>query len=114
VRLPAIENATLTAVNAAGFTADADLPATTGTQKFTGTQAAFFSQTTERVTVGSGSDVIVRRSLIVDADVNIAFAVGDRVAFTYLDAPSTAVVRRVARTTAPGLPGVTRLTLEDA
>jgi hypothetical protein len=114
MHLPAIENATLTAVNAAGFAADADQAATTGTQKWAGSEGAFFSQITERITAGTTSDVIVRRSLIVDAALTAAFAIGDTLTFTYEDSPQTAIVRRVARTTAPGLPGVVRLTLEDA
>lgn len=111
--LPAIENATLTRVQAAGLTADYDQPAQPGTEKWAGSQGAFFSEITERIQTGGATDVVVRRSLVLDAALEVAFAIGDLLTIDYDGDQRTAVVRRVGRTIAPGLDGVTRLVLED-
>lgn len=113
MKLPAIRNATLTRVQGQGFTADAELPATAGGEKWAGEEEAFFSEITERVEPGGSTDVVVRRSLVVDAALAVDFAIGDTLTIDYQGNLRTAAVRRVGRTTAPRLAGVTRLVLED-
>lgn len=113
MELPAITNATLTAVHGPGFSPDYEQPATEGTAKFSGAEDVFFSEVTERIDNGGASDVVVRRSVVLDAALAVDFEIGDTLALTFEGDARTATVRRVGRTTAPGLAGVTRLVVED-
>lgn len=113
MKLPAITNATLTRVQGPGFSDDYDDAATTGADKWTGTEEVFYRTSAERIDAGGSSDVIVGRSLVVSDELDVDFAIGDTLSWTYRDVPQTAKVRRVAPTTAPGLAGVVRLVIED-
>lgn len=114
MKLPAITNAILSRVQAAGFTDDYDQVATVGADKWTGSERIYFQQETERVPRAGESDVIVGRSLVVSADVPVTFQIGDVATVTPDDDAEVALtVRRVARTVAPGLAGVVRLAVED-
>lgn len=110
-----VRNATLTAVSAGGFAADYDQPAGTGTIKWTGSERVYWSEVTEREEVtGRTTDLDLRRYLIVDEGLPVSWLTGDSVTVTYRDAVRSGTVRDVQVTTADGLSGVVRLTLEDA
>ena len=109
-----LTNATLTAVAGPGFTEDYDDPATAGSSKWSGSEDVTFSEITERVQIGGESNTIVRRSLIVDSELAVSWAIGDVLTVTYDGAARTVTVRRVGKTLATGLDGVVRLVLDDA
>jgi hypothetical protein len=114
VRLPAITNATLTAVAGAGFSDDYDQSATAGASKFSGEEPVYFQRETERVEAGGRSDVIVGRSVVVSDSLSISWEIGDVLTVTPLgEAQQSLKVRRVAPTRAPGLAGVVRLAVDD-
>jgi hypothetical protein len=114
MKLPAITNATLSAVAGAGFSDDYDQSATAGASKWTGSESVYFQRQTERVDAGGRSDVIVGRSVVVSDDLAVAWEIGDVLTVTPLgEAQQTLKVRRVAPTRAPGLAGVVRLAVDD-
>lgn len=114
MQLPAIRNAVLTKVEAKAFTADYDRAATAGSTKWTGSEEIFWSETTEEVTTGDRVNVIIKRSLVIDAAVVIPFAVDDIVTATRDSATVTGTVQRIVTTKADGLAGVVRVVLENA
>jgi hypothetical protein len=89
-------NATLTLVQAPGSSPDYDQPAAPGATKFSGAERVFWDELSERVTQGTESDVLVRRSMYVDpADVAVAWTQGDLVTASRDGfGTSTATVRR--------------------
>jgi hypothetical protein len=113
MKLPAITNATLTAVTGAGFSDDYDDAATAGASKWSGSEDVFYRTSAERIDAGGSSDVIVGRSLVVSDALAVDFEIGDVLSWTYRDEAQSATVRRVAPTTAPDLAGVVRLVIED-
>lgn len=115
VRLPSLRNATLTKVAGQGFSADYDRDATAGSTKWTGSEGVFWSESEAEISTGSNqTDIIVRRSLVVDSALEVTWATDDVVTVTYLGAAQTGIVQSIKKTTATGLPGVIRLLLDDA
>jgi hypothetical protein len=114
MKLPAITNATLSAVAGAGFSDDYDQSATAGASKWTGSESVYFQRETERVDAGGRSDVIVGRSVVVSDELAVTWEIGDVLTVTPLgEAQQSLKVRRVAPTRAPGLAGVVRLAVDD-
>ena len=122
--LPALTNATLTQVATAGFQADGDLPATVGTAKWTGAQDVFWSEVINEVTQDQllpgrvrrfhgTEDIFTRRYLIVDANVDIPWAIDDVVTVISQGDTFNGVVQVITTSRAPSF-GVTRLELTDA
>jgi hypothetical protein len=111
---PPLTNATLTQVNAAGFSPDYDEPATGGSVKWAGSQPVFWSEISERVSTGDGSDVLVHRSVLVPLELAVTWTQGDIVTVGRNSATLTGKVRRVRTTDAAGIGGMVRLELEDA
>jgi hypothetical protein len=111
-----LHNATMTLVNGAGQSPDYDRPAVVGAVKFTGAQRVFWSEVEERVTAGAGSDIIVRRSVLVDPARAVTWAHGDRVTVLRDGAgtPSVGTVRRLVTSGTAATGRVIRLVLEDA
>jgi hypothetical protein len=109
-------NATLTAAASAGQAPDYDRAAVAGTSKFAGSQLCFLSESEERADDNPGSDWIIRRTILVDPELDVTWVPGDTVTFTRDGSvtPETGIVRRFATsgTDVSGL--VTRLILEDA
>jgi hypothetical protein len=114
MKLPAITNATLSAVAGAGFSDDYDQSATAGASKWTGSEPVYFQRETERVDAGGRSDVIVGRSVVVSDELAVTWEIGDVLTVTPLgESVQSLKVRRVAPTRAPGLAGVVRLAVDD-
>jgi hypothetical protein len=113
VKLPAITNATLTKVEAKSLTADYDRDVVAGTVKWTGAEAVFWSETEEEVTTDSVVNVIIKRSLVIDASVSIPWDVDDIVTATHDGATVHGTVQRFVNTKADGFAGVTRVVLEN-
>jgi hypothetical protein len=114
MKLPAITNATLSAVAGAGFSDDYDQSATAGASKFAGEEPVYFGRTTERVEAAGRSDVIVGRSVVVSDELAVTWEIGDVLTVTPLgESVQSLKVRRVAPTRAPGLAGVVRLAVDD-
>lgn len=122
MKLPSITNATLTAVNTAGFKGDYDQAATTGASKWSGAEAVFWSEDTEIVASGDRqkrvggerSDVLIHRSVVIDAALAVTFSIGDIITATTYVGTETGVVQRILQTRGDGLPSTVRLYLEDA
>ena len=112
--LPALTNAMLTAVSGPGFTEDYDDPGTSGSGKWTGTEEVLFSEQAERVQIGGSSNIIVARYVVVDAELDVPWEIGDVLTLTYDGDAKTVTVRRISKTLATGLDGVVRLVLDDA
>ena len=113
MRLPAITNATLTAVAGAGFSDDYDDAATAGASKWTGSEDVLYSTSMTEQNAAGTSDVIEARSLVVSDDLDVDFEIGDVLTWTYRGDTQSDSVQRIAPTTAPGLAGVVRLVIED-
>jgi len=108
-------NATLTLVRGPGSAPDYDQPATPGTTKFSGTRRVFWDEASERVTQGAESNIIVRRSMFVDPDVEVSWAQGDTVTVTRDDfGVQTATVRRHDTNGSSETGYVTEVVFEDA
>ncbi len=101
-------NCTLTAITAAGVSADYDQPATAGAVRWAGASPAYLSETTERVQAGERSDVIVARTLVL-LDPPATVQPGDVVTVDRDGQVTKETVRAVAKRTV-----TTRLVLEDA
>lgn len=113
MKLPSITNATLTKVEGKAFTADYDRDATTSAAKWTGTEEVLWSETTEEVTTGNATNVIIRRSLVIDASIVIPWAVDDKVTATWEGDTVTGIAQKIVVTKATGLVGVIRVVLEN-
>jgi hypothetical protein len=110
---PPIVNATLTRVQAAGGAEDYSTTATSGGDKWTGSEAVLVSDNTVSQD-GNDSTLVVERTIAVDDALAVTWARGDIVTYTYRSNVETGTVRDVKTTTAPGLPGVVRLALRNA
>lgn len=109
-------NALLTRVQGSGST-DTWEAAVAGGDKWSGSVDAYYSEERERRTDGSGSDVVVTRSLVIEnGRPPVEIAIGDLVFFTFRGAEVAGSVRQVERRELPiaGVTATTRLTLEDA
>lgn len=111
-----LHNGTLTLVRAAGFAPDYDRDAAPGVTKFTGAERVYWSETEARITTGTGSDVIVSRSLLVDPALPVTWVRGDIVTVTRDGASvaQTGIVRSLMTSGTDETDRVTRLLLEDA
>jgi hypothetical protein len=113
-------NATLRSVNqpSSQFRDYGEDVITGGALKWHGDVGVYFHEKRERVPSNTGMQMIIRRSLIVDA-VNppIDFERGDVLTFDLIPPASAGAlveqVQGVERRKIPGIPGTTRLTLED-
>lgn len=124
MKLPSITNATLTKVEGKGFSPDYDRDATLGVAKWTGSEEVFWSESMAQQTSGdrndkivSGvnrSDVIIKRSLVVDAALVIDWRIDDTVTVTRNGATEIGIIQSVRRSEATGLASITRLILDDA
>jgi hypothetical protein len=115
ITLPPIRNATLTAVAGAGSSDDYDATGDVGLTKWAGAERVFWSEDAGRDANGTEVNVIVGRSMVVEAGLPVAWKIGD-VVTVHRDGyqTQTATVRHVATTTNPLFPGVTRLIMENA
>lgn len=86
---PVETNATLTEVRGGGSSEEPGSRRAAGADaaKFAGEARVYYREKRERVTSGQGSDVIVRRTLIVDSREGIDWHDGDEVDFTPDDRP---------------------------
>lgn len=111
-----LHNANLTLVKAVGSSPDYDRDAVAGATKFTGSERVFWSEQEERITTGGGSDIVIRRSMLVNPALAVTWVQGDVV--TVLRdgsaAPETATVRRLVTSGTDETDRVTRLVMEDA
>lgn len=113
MQLPSIRNATLTKVEPKAFTADYDRDATVGAPRWTGSEEVFWSETMEEVTTGNQTNVIIKRSLVIDAAVVIPWSVDDVVTASRDGTTVSGVIQRIVTTKGNGLAGVTRVVLEN-
>lgn len=121
--LPAITNATLTRVQTAGFTPDYDEAGTEGADKWTGSTRVYWSEETEEVASGEVEDrrtrdtldVYVHRYLVVPDTMTVTWTLNDVITVSRdgFATPAKGRVRNIAKTSAPGVPGVVRLVLGD-
>lgn len=111
-----LHNANLTSVTGVGSSADYDRAAVPGSAKFTGSERVFWSEVEERVTHGAGSDIVIRRSMLVDPNLAVAFAQGDVVVIRRDGASvnESATVRRMTTSGTDETDRVTRIVMEDA
>jgi plastocyanin len=109
-------NATLTRVNAQGFSADADEAATTGSVKWQGSTRAYVTEETIRSVEGQRADVLVVTSVIIPANVtpSVSIETGDTVTFTYAGASHTRTVRNHRAALLPGMPSTVKIHFQDA
>ena len=112
-RFPPITNATLTRVRAGGGAEDYDQAPATGVDKWTGSQAVLVSDQ-EVSQDGSDSSIVIERTVAVDDALDVEWARGDLLSYTYRGDTLAGTVRDVKTTTGNGLPGVVRLVLRDA
>lgn len=120
MKLPSIVNAKLTLVQSPGFTDDYDLPETVGATKWTGSEDVYYSETLDHVMRGEREDrrgerddELLRRYLVVDANLAVTFSYGDVVTIVRDGVTQNGNVRKVTTSKAFGV-GVVRLVLEDA
>lgn len=110
-------NAQLRKVASGGTPADYDTPATADSTNFEGSAPAYYRERRERISTASGSDVIVRRELIVGTrNPGIVYASGATVTFDVEGDEQTGEVQQVVTRRLPGA-GATEtvvLTLENA
>lgn len=116
--MPAQSNATLESIDGNGVDADwTDSPATPGANKWTGRARAYYTEKRERVQSLNETDVVLRRTLILDNDVAAPIDNDDLLTFTYAGVQQTAraklIERRDLREIGPGL-RTTRIELADA
>lgn len=114
MRLPPIRNAILTQVQAGGGAEDYDQPAAGGPVKWSGSEDVFVNDQATSVDAGERSSILVERSVVVDDALDVDWARGDMLTYAFRGASQVGVVQDVKTTTAPGLPGVVRLILENA
>lgn len=110
-------NATLLKVASGGAPADYDQPATGDTVSFEGSAPAYYREKRERITSGEGSDVIVRRELIVHTrNPGLAYTEGATVTFAVEGAEASGEIQEIVTRRLPGAGGAetTVLTLEPA
>jgi hypothetical protein len=106
-------NATLNQVTAGGSAEDYERPNAPGAQKWAGSEGVYLTETDEQV-VGEEATTVVRRSVVVDADLAIAWAKGDVLDVTRENGEQLSEpVREIIRTKFEGAPGLTRLRLQD-
>jgi hypothetical protein len=110
-----LHNANLTLVTAVGSSPDYDRDGVPGATKFTGSERVFWSEQEERITSAAGSDVVLRRSLLVDPELPVTWAHGDTVTVLRDGASvlQTAIVRRLMTSGTDETDRVTRLVMED-
>lgn len=113
-RLPQ-QNARLTAIRGPGFSADADLPATSGEAKWTGVSDAYVTEEQVTSTVSGRLDLFERTALIIPGDLRppVAIALGDSVTFDYAGFTQTRTVRAVRARLLAGVLQTVRIDLED-
>lgn len=110
-----MRNATLSEVREPDLLPDYDQPAQPGAQKWSGSERVYWSERLERVQAANTTDVIEARSLVVSDTLVVPWSIGDRVTVTRDGSVAeSGTVRKITVTSAPGLPGVVRLALEDA
>jgi ribosomal 50S subunit-recycling heat shock protein len=113
-------NARLKQINAPGFSADADLPATTGAAKWQGNIAAYFKETVmtsaAQMTGAGRVDLLRKTYLVVPSDLkpSVTVNIGDVVIFSIRGIDKTRRVREIsAPPSIPGIQSTTRLYFED-
>jgi hypothetical protein len=110
-------NARLTRIAGAGTAADWDLPGAAGAEKWSGDADAYYSEKRERVYRGGDTDLVLRRTLIVESRFVDQLDNDDLVTFTYQGAEQSAAVKLIERRDLEDMPAdlrTTRLTLADA
>lgn len=108
-------NATLLEIRGAGFTADADRAATTGTPKWAGAASAYVRERNVVSTAAQRLDRYKRTQLIIPGDLRPAVELqsGDTVIFDYAGAQRTRVVQNFAAQLLGGVPQTIRIELAD-
>jgi hypothetical protein len=108
-------NATLTKVQAGGFSEDYDRPAGADpTTKFSGSEGVYLRERTESTDTPAGQDVVMTRSVVARSELAVEWAQGDTLTLTYRSATVTEKVKIVERhQLGDSLPGTVRLILED-
>jgi len=112
MKLP-MPNATLLSVHGPSRAEDYGTAADDGPERWAGQEGVYLHQRVERTEGGGGSSEVVSRTLIVAAELPVAWTDGDIVAVQGPSGPVSGRVRVVTRTEHPGAPGVVRLVLED-
>lgn len=110
-------NAILRKVASGGAPADYDQPAGDDATDFEGAAGAYYREKRERITTGEGSDVIVRRELIVHTrNPGITYKQGATVTFEVEGETQTGEIQEVVTRRLPGAGPAesTVLTLEAA
>jgi hypothetical protein len=112
----ALYNATLSLVKGVGSSGDYDRDPVLGSTKFTGSERVFWSESEERVTVGTDSDIVVRRTMLVDPELGVTWQQGDTVTIVRDGSASneTARVRRFMVSGTDETDRVARVIMEDA
>jgi plastocyanin len=109
-------NATLHRIDAQGFTADSDEPATTGTTLWEGVTRAYVTEETMRTVEGQRADVLVLTSIIIPGDLrpSVTIQPGQTVTFEYAGGEHTRTVRNHRAALLPGVATSVKIHLEDA
>lgn len=105
-------NAIVTKVTAAGQAEDYDEPASAGSDRWTGTERAYYQEKTERVQSATETDILLRRLLYLDSNSSAARVV--QVDDTITVNSKAIPVKLIRLSSLPGHPmQTTLLMLED-
>jgi hypothetical protein len=106
MRFPPLTNATLTRVAE-------DTQDDSGTVKWTGSASVFVSDREVTADDGQVEMIVVERSLVADDALAVEWARGDVLTYSYRGDVLQSVVRTFRVSSATGLPGAVRLTVDS-
>lgn len=102
--MPAQSNARLLKITAPGVDADwIETPGSAGTPKWEGSAPAYYTEKRERLVVGGDTDIVLRRTLILDNDLAEPIDNNDLLTFEYNGATQTARAQLIERRDLPEL-----------
>lgn len=108
-------NATLTAITGPGFSTDAELAATEGEAKWTGSADAYVSEKVVTSTAAGRLDLFTKTYVVIPGTLRpaVSLAPGDVLTYTYADQVFTRRVRDFEAHLMAGAPQTVRAYLED-